>query len=159
MTSGNRFIVPTIGTRGDVQPYIALAQGLLARGHTVTVATHPCMRALVEGHGVPFVPIGPDIDIGREAAAIRARSPHWLIGFMRVMRFSFAMLGQAHADLLAHCRIRSSTPARSRTIGSWRMPAGSSTTAASGPRRPASARGFPRWSSRTSSISSFGDRR
>ncbi len=104
MQDNTNFIIPTIGTRGDVQPYIALALGLLARDHSVTLATHPCMRGLVEGYGVPFAPIGPDIDIGQEAAAIRARSPHWIVGFMRVMRFSFAMLEQSHADLLALSR-------------------------------------------------------
>jgi UDP:flavonoid glycosyltransferase YjiC (YdhE family) len=97
-------IIPTIGTRGDVQPYIALALGLQANGHAVTLATHPCMRGLVESYGVTFAPIGPDIDIGQEAARIRANSPHWMVGFMRVMRFTFNMLEQAHADLLALCR-------------------------------------------------------
>lgn len=97
-------IIPTIGTRGDVQPYIALALGLQASGHIVTVATHPCMRGLVESYGVTFAPIGPDIDIGQETARIRANSPHWMVGFMRVMRFSFDMLEQAHTDLLALCR-------------------------------------------------------
>ncbi len=29
----------TIGTRGDVQPYVALGIGLQAAGHTVTIAT------------------------------------------------------------------------------------------------------------------------
>lgn len=97
-------IIPTIGTRGDVQPYIALALGLQASGHTVTLATHPYMRKLVESYGVTFAPIGPDIDIGQETAQMRANSPHWMVGFMRVMRFSFDMLEQAHADLLALCR-------------------------------------------------------
>lgn len=97
-------VIPTIGSRGDVQPYIALALGLQQAGHTVTLATHPCMRELVEAYGVAFAPIGPDIDIAHETAKIRGRSPHWMIGFMRVMKFSFAMLEQAHADLLALCR-------------------------------------------------------
>jgi sterol 3beta-glucosyltransferase len=97
-------IIPTIGTRGDVQPYIALALGLQRAGHAVTLATHPCMRGQVESYGVPFAPIGPDIDIGHEAARIRANSPHWMLGFMRVMRFSFAMLEQSHADVLELCR-------------------------------------------------------
>ena len=97
-------VIPTIGTRGDVQPYIALALGLRQAGHRVTLATHPCMRGLVESYGVPFAPMGPDIDIGHEAARIRAKSPHWMIGFMRVMRFTFAMLEQSHADLLETCR-------------------------------------------------------
>jgi UDP:flavonoid glycosyltransferase YjiC (YdhE family) len=97
-------VIPTIGTRGDVQPYIALALGLARAGHTVTLATHPCMRGLVESYGVDFAPMGPDIDIGREAAVIRANAPHWMVGFMRVMKFSFAMLEQSHADLLELCR-------------------------------------------------------
>jgi hypothetical protein len=98
-----KIILPTIGTRGEVQPYIALALGLRA-GHSVTLVTHPCMRGLVESYGVDFAPMGPDIDIGAEAARIRAKSPHWMVGFMRVMKFSFAMLEKAHPGLLELCR-------------------------------------------------------
>ena len=97
-------IIPTIGTRGDVQPYIALALGLQKAGHMVALATHPCMRGLVESYGVPFAPIGPDIDIAHETAILREKSPNWMIGFLRVMKFSFAMLEQSHADLLELCR-------------------------------------------------------
>ncbi|MBN1919993.1 MAG: glycosyltransferase family 1 protein [Anaerolineae bacterium] len=97
-------VIPTIGTRGDVQPYIALALGLHKAGHAVTLASHPCMRGLVESYGVHFAPMGPDIDISHEAARIRANAPHWMLGFMRVMRFSFAMLEQSHSDVLALCR-------------------------------------------------------
>jgi UDP:flavonoid glycosyltransferase YjiC (YdhE family) len=99
-----KYIIPTIGTRGDVQPYIALASRLQEVGHQAVIATHPCMRGLVEAYGVPFAPIGPDIDIGHQAAVIRAHAPHWMIGLMRVMRFTFAMLEQSHADLLTLCR-------------------------------------------------------
>lgn len=99
-----KIILPTIGTRGDVQPYIALALGLRKAGHNVTLATHPCMRGLVESYGVTFAPMGPDIDIGHEAAVIRANAPHWIVGFMRVMKFTFAMLEQSHAGLLNLCR-------------------------------------------------------
>jgi UDP:flavonoid glycosyltransferase YjiC (YdhE family) len=70
-------LIPTIGSRGDVQPFIALAQGLKRSGHKVTLASHPVMQALVERYGVPFAPIGPDIDLTQEVAAIRqaARIP------------------------------------------------------------------------------------
>ena len=97
-------IIPTIGTRGDVQPYISLALGLMQAGHIVTVASHPCMRGLVESYGVIFAPMGLDIDIGYETAVIRGKSPNWMVGFMRVMKFSFTMLEAAHQDLLEHCR-------------------------------------------------------
>lgn len=41
----------TIGSRGDVQPYIALCKGLKAEGHTCTIATHSEYKNWVEGVG------------------------------------------------------------------------------------------------------------
>lgn len=38
----------TIGSRGDVQPYIALAKGLIADGHTVRIATHGEFKEWIE---------------------------------------------------------------------------------------------------------------
>jgi sterol 3beta-glucosyltransferase len=34
----SRIAVSTLGTRGDVQPYVALARGLIDRGHSVQIA-------------------------------------------------------------------------------------------------------------------------
>jgi UDP:flavonoid glycosyltransferase YjiC (YdhE family) len=99
-----KIVIPTIGTRGDVQPFIALAQGLVCAGHSVTLASHPGMKGLVESHGVAFAPIGPDIDLGREVADIRSRSRSPLVGLLRAMRFSFEQLEQSHEDILALCR-------------------------------------------------------
>lgn len=99
-----KFILPTIGSRGDVQPYIALASALQEAGDEAVVATHPCMRSLVESYGVQFAPVGPDIDIGLEAAAIQERSPNFIVGMMRVMKFSFGILENAHQDILALCK-------------------------------------------------------
>lgn len=42
----------TIGSRGDVQPYIALCKGLQAEGHTCRIATHAEYQAWVEGVSV-----------------------------------------------------------------------------------------------------------
>jgi UDP:flavonoid glycosyltransferase YjiC (YdhE family) len=42
------------GTRGDVQPYLALAQGLQRAGQRAVIATHANFRVLVESHGVEF---------------------------------------------------------------------------------------------------------
>lgn len=99
-----KIVIPTIGSRGDVQPFIALAQGLIRAGHTVTLASHPLMKTLVEAHGVPFAPIGPDIDLAREVAAIRHRARHVALGLIEGMRFGFKMLERSHDDILAQCQ-------------------------------------------------------
>jgi sterol 3beta-glucosyltransferase len=44
----------TYGSRGDVQPYIALALGLINRGHQVTLAAPQNFKSFVEGYGVTF---------------------------------------------------------------------------------------------------------
>lgn len=61
----------TMGTRGDIQPYIYLSGELIRSGYDVTLGSHPCWRNLVERSGIRFEPIGPDIDIEKEAAIIR----------------------------------------------------------------------------------------
>lgn len=43
------------GTRGDVQPYVALAESLAGRGHAVTLGTHEPFRAMAEARGLDFV--------------------------------------------------------------------------------------------------------
>ena len=64
----------TMGTRGDVQPYIYLSRALMKAGYDVTLGTHPCWRKLVERYGVHFEPVGPDIDIEEETTIIRGKS-------------------------------------------------------------------------------------
>jgi sterol 3beta-glucosyltransferase len=99
-----RIVIPTIGSRGDVQPFIALSQGLMRAGHAVKLASHPMMKPLVEYHGVPFAAIGPDIDLAREVAAIRRHSRNAAVGLIRGMRFGFDMLERSHEDILALCK-------------------------------------------------------
>ncbi|GAA5936941.1 sterol 3-beta-glucosyltransferase [Sporobolomyces koalae] len=50
----------TIGSRGDVQPYIALCKGLMAQGHKCKIASHGEYRKWVEGHGIEFAAVGGD---------------------------------------------------------------------------------------------------
>jgi len=45
-------IIATLGTRGNVQPYVAVGKELKRRGHEVTVATHEDYRILVETNGL-----------------------------------------------------------------------------------------------------------
>ena len=56
-----RVLILTFGTRGDVQPYVALAAGLLAAGHEVGLGTANGFRELVVGADVPFLPVGNEM--------------------------------------------------------------------------------------------------
>lgn len=48
-----RFTFLTIGSRGDVQPYIALAKGLMADGHKCKIATHGEFKDWIEAVSEP----------------------------------------------------------------------------------------------------------
>jgi len=50
-----------LGTRGDVQPMVALATGLIKRGHEVTICAPPENERLVTNNGCRFIPFGPSI--------------------------------------------------------------------------------------------------
>lgn len=54
------FTCLTIGSRGDVQPFIALCKGLMAEGHKCKIASHGEYRSWVEGHGIAFEEVGGD---------------------------------------------------------------------------------------------------
>ncbi|MDA0206480.1 MAG: glycosyltransferase [Acidobacteria bacterium] len=57
-----RVAIVTIGTRGDVQPYIALAKRLQAAGHDVVIGAPDNFASWVEGHGIRFHALGMDIE-------------------------------------------------------------------------------------------------
>ncbi|WP_430909694.1 glycosyltransferase [Maribacter sp. 2-571] len=60
------------GTRGDVQPMVALALELTKRGNLVTLVAPENFRIFVEGFHLPFVPLSGDIEaIARSPKALK----------------------------------------------------------------------------------------
>jgi sterol 3beta-glucosyltransferase len=58
--SPRTFACLTIGSRGDVQPYIALGVRLLKDGHKVVIITHAEFKEWVEGYGIEHRQAGGD---------------------------------------------------------------------------------------------------
>jgi UDP:flavonoid glycosyltransferase YjiC (YdhE family) len=55
-----KFVLASYGTRGDVEPYVALGCELLRRGHDVRMAVSPDQVGLAESAGLAAVAYGPD---------------------------------------------------------------------------------------------------
>lgn len=54
-------LILTFGSRGDVQPYVALGAALKERGHTVRVATGQGFTDLIEAHGLQSASFSVDV--------------------------------------------------------------------------------------------------
>jgi sterol 3beta-glucosyltransferase len=52
-----KVLVSTFGTHGDVQPFLALSQGLCAAGHTVAVCTSASYRPTIEALDLHYAPM------------------------------------------------------------------------------------------------------
>ncbi|KAK7279819.1 hypothetical protein RJT34_24877 [Clitoria ternatea] len=55
-----QIVILVVGTRGDVQPFLAIAKRLQEYGHHVRLATHANFKRFVESAGVDFYPLGGD---------------------------------------------------------------------------------------------------
>jgi rhamnosyltransferase subunit B len=51
-------LLPTLGSAGDVHPFIALGAALEARGHRATIITTPLFQPLIEAQGLRYIPVG-----------------------------------------------------------------------------------------------------
>lgn len=55
----SRIVLNTVGSLGDLHPYLAIGRVLAARGHDVVLATHPDYRSRAEAAGLAFHGIPP----------------------------------------------------------------------------------------------------
>jgi sterol 3beta-glucosyltransferase len=58
-----KITILTYGSRGDVQPYLALALGLQKAGHTVRLAAPHRFTDFITRYGIPFAPLPGDPEI------------------------------------------------------------------------------------------------
>ncbi|KAF2015140.1 glycosyltransferase family 1 protein [Aaosphaeria arxii CBS 175.79] len=75
-------VIQVVGSRGDVQPFIALGQELQKHGHRVRLATHDVFESFVLESGLEFYPIGGD---PKELMAYMVKNPG-LIPSMKSLR-------------------------------------------------------------------------
>jgi sterol 3beta-glucosyltransferase len=87
-----RIDILAIGSRGDVQPYVALGLGIQKAGHRVRIITLGGFEELVRGFGLDHVAIGDrpqeiaNTAAGRKWVADRSSTFGYLRGFVHVVR-------------------------------------------------------------------------
>ena len=95
-----KIALATIGSRGDIQPYIALGIALKKSGHEVSVATHPWAKEILSMYALNHSPVGSDIDIHYAARMFVENSGSNLKGLKFALNFIFSVLRDCHADLI-----------------------------------------------------------
>jgi rhamnosyltransferase subunit B len=128
MRRGKRIVLTTFGSFGDIHPYMAIALELHARGHNPVIATSSLYREKIEGAGLTFAPLRPDLPPPRDQAqemmdsVMEPRSgPKYLMEelIFPYVREGYADLMQAAAgaDLLITHPITFAGPLVARTTG------------------------------------------
>lgn len=107
-----RITIATAGSRGDVQPYLALGLGLADRGHAVRLATYGTFESWIRSYGLEFAVVEGDpqamlneqegqawLETGRRGADF-ARGFRELVGPALYQATDDAMAACAGADLI-----------------------------------------------------------
>ena len=79
-----KVLILTLGSRGDVQPYVALGAALVGRGHRVTLSTGQGFDDLIAEHGLSPAPLSVDMQALMATSDVRAAmtsSTGWLRAF------------------------------------------------------------------------------
>jgi sterol 3beta-glucosyltransferase len=88
-----RLTILALGSRGDVQPYVALGRGLHDAGYRVQIVTYESFRSVVTAQGLDFFPVPGDAQaltqIAAQAGLNHTRNPFTL---MRAIMRSFGSI-------------------------------------------------------------------
>lgn len=100
-----RIVFSTVGSLGDLHPYIAIAKELQARGHQPVIATTDRYRALVEAEAISYAPVRPaEAQFGGlEAVAARLFHPYRGPGYL-VREMLMPYVREQYEDIAAACR-------------------------------------------------------
>ena len=96
-----RITILTYGSRGDVQPFLALAVGLQKAGHRVKLAAPHRFESFVSAYGISFVPLAGDPEIISQRLNNVGANP---IGMVRAISdYIFSVAGQVARQAFAAC--------------------------------------------------------
>ena len=94
-------VIQIVGSRGDVQPYVALGQVLKNKyGHRVRLATHPTFKDFVTENGLEFFSIGGD---PAELMAFMVKNPGLMPGIDTLRSGDIGKRRKAIYEMITGC--------------------------------------------------------
>jgi UDP:flavonoid glycosyltransferase YjiC (YdhE family) len=97
-----KFVLASYGTRGDVEPCVAIGRELLHRGHEVRLAVPPDLVGFAESAGLAAVAYGPDTrrwqDLHRDFLTRLFRNPWKIQDLIRLGREDWELLTQCWGE-------------------------------------------------------------
>jgi hypothetical protein len=94
-------VIHVVGSRGDVQPFIALGKVLRdTYNHRVRLATHPVFKNFVEENGLEFFSIGGDPS---ELMAFMVKNPGLMPGFDTLRNGDVGKRRKGIAEMISGC--------------------------------------------------------
>jgi UDP:flavonoid glycosyltransferase YjiC (YdhE family) len=120
-----RLVLATVGSRGDVQPMLALGQELRQRGHQIRIAAPPDFADWVQSFGFDFAPLGlnmrqfladhPDVLTGNMRRAMPLLKRYFADALPRQMQELLAICGDA--DVLVWAGLALTAPSVAERLG------------------------------------------
>ena len=94
-------VIHVVGSRGDVQPFVALGQVLKNQyGHRIRLATHGTFKKFVEENGLEFFDIGGD---PAELMAFMVKNPGLIPGMKSIKEGDVGKRRKGMAEILQGC--------------------------------------------------------
>ena len=101
-----RIVISTLGSTGDHFPFIALGQGLKARGHSVLFAVSASVHPTLKKAGLDFVPCGKSMSEDDARQRVELFDGSKPMEQMNKLMFGWLMpaVAENYQDLLAACK-------------------------------------------------------
>lgn len=100
------YSIISYGSRGDVQPYIALSLELKKRGHVVTLLAPENFKEFVEGYGITFYPLRGNVQeilYSEEALHVLKTGNNFSL-FRYLKKKGASLQKQVNEDILSGCK-------------------------------------------------------
>lgn len=76
LSTAMNFLLTTLGSAGDIHPFVAIGRELASRGHSVTLLVNPYFEQTILDAGLGFLPLGDEVDFKEMMAVPNAAHPH-----------------------------------------------------------------------------------